>query len=408
MVILECAPAIATVPQVPVYVVPSERVVHRFFDTSPISPSGRYLALFRLPYADRSPGPGDSGDVVLVDLHTGGERIVERSAGWEMQVGANVQWGASDDELYFNAVDPATWRSFTVQANPFTGARRELDGHVFMVSSDGAWLASHDLVKSRLALPGYGVVVPDELVPRNAGPVRDDGIYVTDTNTGRSRLLVSLQRVYEEAVPSIRVADPTQYEYHCFQVKWNPQGTRLLSSVQWGSPGGGARRRAAITMNADGSDIRTAVSPDQWARGGHHINWHPDGEHISMNLVVDDDHELAIVTMRFDGSGLRKVFTPGSGHPSFHPGGRYIVTDAYPGEPVAFGDGTVPIRLIDTETNTCTTIARVYVSLTQGEFRLDPHPAWDASGRYVVFNGLIDGQRRVFVADLAKLLNGDT
>ena len=29
-------------------------VIHRFFDTSPISPSGRYAALFRLPVPDYS------------------------------------------------------------------------------------------------------------------------------------------------------------------------------------------------------------------------------------------------------------------------------------------------------------------------------------------------------------------
>ena len=61
-------------PAVPVYVVPGQRMLHRFFDTSPISPSGRYLALFRLPYENRAPAPGDAGDIVLVDLKTGQQR----------------------------------------------------------------------------------------------------------------------------------------------------------------------------------------------------------------------------------------------------------------------------------------------------------------------------------------------
>jgi len=391
-------------PVVPVYVVSADRTLHRFFDTSPISPSGRYLALFRMPYEGRSPSPGDAGEVVLVDLQSGQKRVAATSRGWEVQVGANVQWGRSDEELYFNDVDLRTWKPFAVCMNPATGAQRRLDGTVFMVSCDGATLASHNLVKSRLAQVGYGVAIPDQLVSRNLGPVADDGIYLTDAHSGRSRMLVSLKTIYETAAPSIRIKNPEMYEYYGFQVKWNPQGTRLLTTVQWTAQGETKKRRAVITMNADGTNIRTAITAEQWARGGHHINWCPDGDHLSMNLNVDSDRDLEIITVNFDGSDLRTVFKPGSGHPSFHHRGRYLITDAYPYEPIAFGDGTVPLRLIDVQAGACTNLMRVFVSATKGEFRVDPHPAWDRSGRYVVFNGYIGDTRRVYVADLAGLL----
>jgi hypothetical protein len=71
---------------------------------------------------------------------------------------------------------------------------------------------------------------------------------------------------------------------------------------------------------------------------------------------------------------------------------------------VAFGDGSVPLRLIDTQKNTCTNIVRIFVSATKGEFRVDPHPAWYA-GRYVVFNGFADGTRKVYIADLGDIFN---
>jgi hypothetical protein len=390
-------------PTVPVYVMPSDRTIHRFFGASPISPSGRYLALFRLPYESHSPRPGDSGEVLVIDLHSGQQRTIARSRGWETQVGANVQWGCSDAELFFNDVDPRTWKAFAVRVDPATKARRDLQGTIFEVSPAGITLASHNLVKSRRVMPGYGVVVPDERVGRNVGPVVDDGVYLTDTASGKSCLLVSLQTIYDRAVPSIRVEDPRAYEYYCFQVKWNSQGTRLLVPVFWIPLSGGKRGKAVITLNADGSDIRTAITADQWARGGHHINWCPDGVHLSMNLNIDNDPALELVTVRYDGGALREVFEPGSGHPSFRCDGRYIIADAYPHEPVAYGDGSVPIRLIDTNTATCRNIVRIYVSDTTGQFRVDPHPAWDASGRYVVFNGFVGDTRRVYIADLSGL-----
>ncbi|MEJ1973419.1 MAG: hypothetical protein WDM96_13440 [Lacunisphaera sp.] len=101
----------AAVPGVRIIQAATGGALERFFDTSPISPSGRYLAVFRFSREDGTPRPGEAGDVVLVDLQTGQERVIAKSRGYEMQLGANVQWGATDAELYFNDVDPATWKA---------------------------------------------------------------------------------------------------------------------------------------------------------------------------------------------------------------------------------------------------------------------------------------------------------
>lgn len=389
---------------VPVVKVSSGRVIHRFFDTSPLSPSGRYLALFRFPQEIQSPKPGEVGEVILIDRQTGQERVVAQSRGWEMQLGAQVQWGHSDEELFFNDVDTTNWQAFAVHFNPATNTSRRLGGTVFMASPDGRWLASHNLVNSRYAQVGYGVIVPQDRAMRNIGPVDTDGIRITEVSAGKSRQIASIRNIYEKSVPSIAIPNPQEYEYYCFQVKWNPQGTRLLTTVQWAPRTGGERRRAVITMRPDGSDLRTAITPDQWAKGGHHVNWTPDGEHLSMNLNIDGKPDLEIITVRYDGRELKTVFTPGSGHPSFHPGGLpLMVTDAYPGE-LGLVEGSVPIRLMNTQTGKEQTVASIFLSKAQGEFRIDAHPAWDRSGRYVLFNGYVDGTRNVFMADLKSLL----
>ena len=61
-------------------VTPGEgRTMHHFFDKSPISPSGRIVALLRIPYEDRRAQPGDAAEVVLVDLETRKERTVAKT-----------------------------------------------------------------------------------------------------------------------------------------------------------------------------------------------------------------------------------------------------------------------------------------------------------------------------------------
>jgi hypothetical protein len=75
---------------------------------------------------------------------------------------------------------------------------------------------------------------------------------------------------------------------------------------------------------------------------------------------------------------------------------------------VAFGDGTVPIRLIDIEAGTATNLVRIRTvppwSGPKNELRVDPHPAWSRDYRWVTFNACPDGTRRVYVADLSGML----
>lgn len=374
------------------------RVIHRFFDTSPVSPSGKYIALFRLPYENKSPQAGDFGEVVVIDPATGQEICTTQTRGWEMQLGANVQWGSTDDDLFYNDVDTTTWEAHAVRFNFRADKKEKINGTVFMVSPDGSRLASYDLCKSRFAQVGYGVIVPRDYVRRNVGPVDDDGVYVTDLSTNQCRMIASIRDIYEQTVPSITISNPDDFEYYCFQVKWNSQSTRLLTTIQWAPIGGGDRRRAVITMKSDGTDIRTVITPDMWAQGGHHINWHPDGEHLTMNLNIDGKKGLEIIRVKYDGSELKEIYPIGSGHPSLHPAGLpYIITDAYAGEMPIKGDMS-PIRLINLKKQTEIIAAEVYLpAITDFEFRVDAHPAWDRTGKYVIYNGVEDNTRCVYM-----------
>lgn len=399
---------------VPIHRIATGRIIHRFFDTSPVSPSGRYVGLFRLPNEVRSPQPGEAGDVVVVDLHTGKERVVAQSRGWEVQMGANLQWGRTDADLFFNDVDPTTWTPFAVQLDPGTGKSRRIDGTVFTVSPDGTKLTSYNLIASRKIQVGYGVVLPEERVRKNIGPVDDDGLFVTDVASGRTRMIVSIRDIYERAVPKLEIPNAARCEFYCFQIRWNRQGTRLMAFLRWHDPvepKGGPRRLTLVTFKPDGSDIRLAVTPQQYARGGHHPMWAPDGENITINLNIrDGTKELDLVQVRYDGANLRSIHPVGSGHPSMHPTLPFIVTDAYTHEPIARPNGTVPLRLIDLRDRSEVALAWVLARRSgsaklTSEFRIDQHPVWDAKGRFIVFNGVHDDTRAVYIADVGEYLS---
>ncbi len=79
-----------------------------------------------------------------------------------------------------------------------------MEGTVCHASPDGRWLISANVTAMRKTQPGYGVRVPDEIVRRNIGPAADDGFYLTDTSTGKSRLLASIRDLLTKADPPVR------------------------------------------------------------------------------------------------------------------------------------------------------------------------------------------------------------
>ena len=263
-------------PLVPVHCVTPklDGCFHRFFNTSPISPSGRYLAVTRLAREDRLATPDEEAEVVLVDLQTGESRVLAKTKGFDSQLGAQAQWGASDNELFFNDLDTKQWRAFGVRMDPISGERRNLDGPVFEVTRDGKLAASICLVRSAITQRGYGVVIPTEVLPWNEGAAKDDGVYLTDTTTGACRLVVSYKDLLDACGEKLI---PTETDrgggYHGHQLSWNPQGTRLWLALAFNypQPMTSKKRRlelSLITLKPDGSDVHVAITSPVWRRQG--------------------------------------------------------------------------------------------------------------------------------------------
>ena len=393
--------------QVPVCCVTPEHgaAIHRFFDTSPISPSGKYLAACVLPYENRLPSPGDLAKILLVDLETGKETIIAETRGWGIQVGANLQWGG-EGILYYNDVDTRTWVPCLVRHDIRNGSIRRMGQGIFMLSPDGRFALTHNLSKSRLTQTGYGVAVPDAYALPNGDHPEDDGFFRTDTLSGQCTLFMPLSRLIDEGLENL--APFRNGQFYGFQCKWSPDGQRILYVMRCLVPGEKKHLAMVFTSDAQGEDIRLALHWKEWAKGGHHVNWHPDSRHITMNLILNGEH-LKFVSFGYDGSNLHPILDEifGSGHPSFHRDGKHLLTDAYVnGDPLfAKEDGTVPLRLIDTEKRKDSVLLRMKTQTgSVSDFRVDPHPAWSYDFRYIAFNGYASGTRRVYVCEANDLL----
>lgn len=408
--------------QVPVYCVTPKvgRTIHRFFDTSPISPSGKYIALFRMPQEERTPQPGEKGEIIVIDLSTGEEHTVATTAGWESQMGANLNWGSDDSTLIFNDVDTSDWSVHGVKLNWKSGSKSFFDKGVYHVSPDGHYALCADLTAMRRTQTGYGVMIPDELVPENHGISEKNGIWITDLTKMKTTMLISLTETIERAVSKSSWDDYASRENYFFHTKWSPTGKYLMFSLRRYSASGARQfsnmspdmRYDVFTMRPDKSELCDTIPQDVWRNLGHHTNWCPDEEHLSMNLAIDGGSVVKFCFVNRNGTNLHKLCNDpiGSGHPTLHPNGKFLVTDAYQFETFCRPDGCTPLRLIDTSTLKTTIIAWLPVAIPQERLlsdvglRVDPHPAWDRTWRYLTFNAYLNNTRRVFIADMKRFL----
>ena len=394
-------------------VVGGARTTHRFFDSSAISPSGRYVCATRT----RREGPadvtpGDVAEVVVYDLQKKREDrfpVVYRrpTAAWDAQLGAQVQWGASDDDLYFNDVVGTRGDGAPivrgVRSDWQRGRETRLPTPVYHVTRDGARAAApRDLAALRMTQDGYGVVAtPAQLRHLET---QKDGVHVLDLRTNATAFLELSALVaaaeLEERPRAVAGGDArrgAECHRHVFHVKWNAKGTRLLVVVRargHGCPRGDANH--ALTVNPDGADVRVVAT---WLRDGNHPNWLEDGR-LSMNyegkVCAFDDVE---------GASCQVLSERASGHPVGVPGrGDLVVTDTYAKEHAAFGleAGEAALRVLsggDREAWLGVFPVAALGTMPTDVWRCDAHPAFDVKGRRLALNVWVRGSRRVAVTD---------
>lgn len=396
--------------------------MHTYYDIVPWSPSGRYLAVTRLPFQDHDPVYGETADVCIVDLYEQTIQTVYTTKAWGYQLGANLNWGKTDRYLYTN--DIIEGEGVCTRIDLETEEVFHYVGPMTHIAPNESHVIGFPLDKINASQRGYGMPeVPGKDVQNiPVGPaLKTEGIWKTDLKTNIKSLIVSIYDFYEK-VPN--KDDFKDRAFYLFFSKYNRQGTRcneFLRGVMPNPPKGQPQwMQMALNHKPDGSDINMAVTygvyppmedwhrwrPD-WKSGGHHIAWTPDGDHFTMNLVPDGK-TMRFCYFKYDGSEFKVLSEKilGGGHPTMEKTGKYLVTDAYPTESMVSSNKEVPIRLIDLDTEKEKNICTVYTLGKEvgGTLRCDAHPCWDWNYQKVCFNGAPEGKRQVFIADLESVL----
>ena len=308
----------------------SQNSIHRFFDSSPFSPSGIYIAMVEFPtIVDTLHRQITAVKIMVVNLKTGFRREVATTRAWASQVGAHVQWGATDSQLFYNIL-LSDGTIHGVKHDIFNQQRVTLDCAIYHVSSSGRFAISPNLHKIKYTQKGYGIDVDDmsnRSAPNTNAPL-NDGLFMVDTESGSCTLLASLADFAKSAALDTQ-ATPT-YGFHA---KWSSDDQRILFVVRtlessndgflgMFRPKKTIRVQHLFTLHVDGSNIRHVVSwsskyPGDYVNrsnnkntvdassfmmskrcfvdrigtfsDGNHPNWIPGTYKVSMNLDVPTD-----------------------------------------------------------------------------------------------------------------------
>jgi len=193
-------------------------------------------------------------EIVVTDLLSGTHTVIDSTLAWDSQVGAHVQWGASDDELFYNIVlfqhhqngtyQPSIHTSSEVSPDGMTSnnskarvvavvyniishSYRTLPCPIYHVSADGRQAVSPNLLKIHYTQLGYGIRGITLPSSPNKNAITNDGICMTSVRDGICKVFVSLQQLLTAAHMDIH-----HTPVYGFHTKWSSDGQYVMIIVR--------------------------------------------------------------------------------------------------------------------------------------------------------------------------------
>lgn len=362
-----------------------------YYDNPGWSVDGRLHLCHRVSFMDRIPTANDTASLGLADVDRGSFEPVAVTRAWNFQQGSMLQWNPRkpNEEILYNVFEDGAYR--TAICNLRTGSIRLLERPVANVDPTGNYGVSINFDRMYDFRPGYGYAHgPD----RHAGQKHpeEDGIFLIDMLTGKSRLVLSLEQIWQLVKKSFDNRDPKLLINH---INFNTDGTRLVCLVRNFPEVNGEWLTAILTVNRDGSQP-FLLSDFAYAS---HYHWknacelviHSSGAEIGQ--LGNQLYELRDQT--YAGTALNTDFFRKDGHCSYSPDRTYMLYDSYPDS-----NNLRHLYMYDLINKQGTEIGSFYSDpAVTGDFRCDLHPRWSPKGEAISFDSIHEGSRHMYVAE---------
>ncbi len=366
---------------------------HHFFGYYAISPwskNGKYFVCLETDFQDHFPKKGEKANILLINLNENRSRVIGDTLGFNLQQGAMLHWlpSASDSKIIYN--DCEDGKVISKILNVKTGEEKihPMGINALAHTKDLALCLSFGRLRSCRKVCSYACVEKEGL---DKHP-KDDGIYTMDLKTGKTKMILSLEEVWESN--SYTKNKKLFYSPFWFNhVVFSPDDERF-SFLSRFHPWLSGYRTAMWTCGVNGKELHLITD---YKNKVSHFEW-ISPEELMITAKYQTNQYFHMICK--DRSSQKRKIAPDilywNGHPAKHPKLNLIATDTY------VIDGNRHLYLVDLETEEVKEIARFKNPWgIRGDYRCDPHPRWHPNGKKLSFDGLTekDYGRQVFCID---------
>jgi hypothetical protein len=365
-----------------------------YYDKLQFDPTSRYVLSNEVDFEGRSPKPGDTIRLGMIDLKNDDRWIpLGETTAWCWQQGCMLQWlPGSKTEVIWNGRADGHYCSHILDVR--TRKQRSLPAPIYALSPDARWAVAPDFRRLADTRPGYGYNgIPDP--NKNVAAPDDAGIWRMDMRTGEHKLIISIAQIAAIKCPRFDFTGAKHWFNHLL---FSPRGDRFIFLHRWSADAEGKSRITRMfTANLEGKDLHVI---DDYGADSHFI-WR-DNSHI---LCFTNRPEQGKAFYLFEDGGYRveaigKDVMTTDGHCTYLPSNRWILADTYPDKsrlqhPYLFDTSTGKRRPLGHFLS-----PRSYAD----EWRCDTHPRHSVDGRLVTIDSPHAGGRQLYLIDVSKIV----
>ena len=370
-------------------------------DMSQFDPTGRYMLDMRITIEGREVKPTDKGDIGIIDLRNNNQwtKIGETTA-WNWQQGCRMEWipGSSTEVVWDDrSVDKKSFISHIY--NMQTQKTRTLSMPIYTISPDGKTALTHDFERMKHGGTNF-VGIEDKY--KNEWAPKETGIWKINLKTGKAEKIITVNQMahilYPEGLPS----DTAGGCLYIFREGYNPSGKRFIAFIKddrINAAGAKTTHTTGFSMTPDGKDIRFLYDEPS-----HHY-WIDDEtilDNVKTKLSDSGKSVQGYYIFKDDGTGKAKemLWAAPNGHDSFHPDGKWILTDTY------YLDGFQYLYMYYIPTKKFIALGKFKSKPNMGIFRLDLHPRFTQDGNFLAIDSNHEGLgRQMYLIDIRYIIN---
>ena len=356
---------------------------HHFFGYYGICPWNQdeiHVLSLESSFQDHLPTAGESASVGLVDVKTGKFEKLTQTTAWNLQQGAMMHWHPKhpNEKILYNDFHDDQLSS--VIYDIATGKKQYLPHPVSALDHQGnhALFISYGRTGRLRKVVGYqGLEDPNPDDPHPA----NDGVFLMDLSTGESKLVVSINQVYElikDRHPEL--ADKPMWFNH---TEFNDSGNRLFFLARtWNE--NNRLQTGMYTVNIDGSDLKEAIP---YGKTVSHFDWRNDEQILAtFNLRGKGTEHVLFTDGKSDYRSIGGELLHFDGHCTFAPDGNWLATDRNHGDTIS--KSLWLYNLEEKEGQKLGDFPMKEKKYLNSDVRCDLHPRWNHSGNKICIDAL--------------------